>query len=63
MDPNWGGVEYTQAQIDSGKYAENEVTKPVYPSAKAELARALYFGGDVRTPDAITSIDTRIHRR
>lgn len=63
MDPNWGGVEYTQAQIDSGKYAENEVTKPVYPSAKAELARALYFGGDVRTPDAITSVDTRIHRR
>jgi hypothetical protein len=25
MDPNWGGVEYTQALVDSGYYAGNEV--------------------------------------
>jgi len=62
MDPNWGGVEYTQAQIESGKYAENEVTKVIYPNAKAELARALYFGGDVRTPDALNSVNTRPHK-
>jgi hypothetical protein len=28
MDPNWGGVEYTQKMIDTGKYEENNVTKP-----------------------------------
>jgi hypothetical protein len=25
MDPNWGGVEYTQALTDSGYYKGNEV--------------------------------------
>jgi hypothetical protein len=25
MDPNWGGDAYTQAQIDAGKYAGDEV--------------------------------------
>jgi len=29
MDPNWGGVEYTQEMIDSGKYEENNITKPM----------------------------------
>jgi len=29
MDPNWGGVEYTQEQIDSGKYDENNITRPL----------------------------------
>jgi len=28
MDPNWGGVQYTQTSILSGKYADNEVGKP-----------------------------------
>jgi hypothetical protein len=28
MDPNWGGVLYTQKQIQSGKYDENAVYKP-----------------------------------
>jgi hypothetical protein len=35
MDPNWGGVLYTQAQIDSGKYDENIVTRVAYPRAGA----------------------------
>ena len=29
MDPNWGGVEYTQQMIDTGKYEENNITKPM----------------------------------
>ena len=29
MDTNWGGVIYSQQQIDSGKYDENTVGKPV----------------------------------
>jgi hypothetical protein len=29
MDSNWGGVIYSQKQIDSGKYNENTVGKPV----------------------------------
>uniref|UniRef100_A0A6C0JEL4 Uncharacterized protein n=1 Tax=viral metagenome TaxID=1070528 RepID=A0A6C0JEL4_9ZZZZ len=29
MDPNWGGVEYTQSMIDIGKYEENNITKPM----------------------------------
>lgn len=35
MDPNWGGVLYTQQQIDSGKYDENIVTRVAYPRAGA----------------------------
>lgn len=33
MDTNWGGVLYTQQQIDEGKYVENEVTRTHYPKA------------------------------
>jgi hypothetical protein len=33
MDPNWGGVVYTQQKVDSGKYAENEVMVPTYTQA------------------------------
>jgi len=29
MDDNWGGVLYTKAAVDSGKYKENEVAPPV----------------------------------
>jgi hypothetical protein len=29
MDPNWAGVTYTQQMVDSGKYEENNITKPV----------------------------------
>jgi len=28
MDDNWGGVLYTKAAVDSGKYKENEVAPP-----------------------------------
>jgi hypothetical protein len=29
MDPNWGGVEYTQSMVDTGKYEENNIRKPM----------------------------------
>lgn len=29
MDPNWGGVAFTQQAVDSGKYAGEEVLKPL----------------------------------
>jgi len=37
MDPNWGGVEYTQSQVKSGKYAEREVTKQAYSTPKVQF--------------------------
>lgn len=30
MDPNWGGVEFTRSKVESGKYDDNKVTKPLY---------------------------------
>jgi cbb3-type cytochrome oxidase subunit 3 len=29
MDANWGGVEYTQKMIDTGKYEDNNINKPM----------------------------------
>ena len=29
MDPNWGGVDYTNQMIESGKYADNNVYAPM----------------------------------
>lgn len=43
MDPNWGGVLYTQAQVDSGKYVENSVTSTNYVTPKG--AQNLPFYG------------------
>lgn len=37
MDPNWGGVEYTQNQVNSGKYAAREVTKQTYFTPKVQF--------------------------
>lgn len=30
MDPNWGGIEYTRNAVKTGKYADREITKPVF---------------------------------
>lgn len=43
MDSNWGGVLYTQAQVDSGKYIENTVTSTNYVTPKG--AQNLPFYG------------------
>lgn len=37
MDPNWGGVLYTQKAVDSGKYDERKVTRSAYPTPKTEF--------------------------
>jgi len=34
MDPNWAGTTYTQQMIDSGKYLERHVTRPVLTTPK-----------------------------
>jgi len=33
MDPNWGGVMFTRRQVNSGKYDDNVVTKPIFSGA------------------------------
>ena len=33
MDANWGGVQFTRSQVNSGKYDDNIVTKPIYSGA------------------------------
>jgi hypothetical protein len=37
MDPNWGGVEYTQSQVKSGKYEEREVSKQAQSNPKVQF--------------------------
>jgi hypothetical protein len=34
MDSNWGGVLFTQKAVDSGKYEENNVKKPLLYTPK-----------------------------
>jgi len=41
MDPNWGGVEYTQQMVDSGKYIDYNITKPLLYQPKSEFNPAL----------------------
>lgn len=35
MDSNWGGVEHTNMMVESGKYDENQITRPVLSTPKA----------------------------
>ena len=42
MDSNWGGILYTQEQIDSGKYIENEVTRTNYVTPKGGRMLPIY---------------------
>ena len=44
MDPNWGGVLYTQKSVDSGKYKDNEITKPKYYTPKTQFIPILNSG-------------------
>jgi hypothetical protein len=37
MDSNWGGVEFTRSKVDSGKYDDNVVTKPLYFKPKTQF--------------------------
>lgn len=42
MDPNWGGVLYTQGQVDSGKYIDNAVTSTNYVTPKGAQNLPIY---------------------
>jgi hypothetical protein len=44
MDSNWGGVLYTQGKIESGKYDENNITKPQYSNVKNTVFIPGQFG-------------------
>jgi hypothetical protein len=41
MDPNWGGVEFSQAVVESGKYVENNV----YPANTSRGGNTQFFPG------------------
>ena len=51
MDSNWGGVEHTTKQVESGKYDKRMVTKPTYFTPKTEFIRDL--GGRAPPPSYI----------
>jgi len=55
MDLNWGGVEYTQKSIDSGKYEENEVTRPSYFNPKVQFFPELHK--EYKNPKSYVSSD------
>ena len=42
LDTNWGGPEYTQQVIDSGKYEDNEIVKPTYFKPQTQFFPNLY---------------------
>ena len=42
MDTNWGGVEFTQEVVDSGRYEDSEVGKPLYFNSKTRFFPDLY---------------------
>jgi hypothetical protein len=37
MDPNWGGTNYTVQAINSNKYADNQVVKPMYTASNKNI--------------------------
>ena len=37
MDTNWGGAEFTRGKVESGKYDDNIVEKPVYFNPKTKF--------------------------
>lgn len=44
MDSNWGGIDYTQKSVDSGKYEDNTVGRPLYFNPKTQFFPDLYKG-------------------
>ena len=42
MDTNWGGVNFTQDAVDSGKYEDNVVGRPTYFKPKTQFFPDLY---------------------
>ena len=46
MDPNWGGVVYTQQKVDTGKYADNEVMVPAYTKSANTYSYPQLYNSD-----------------
>jgi hypothetical protein len=42
MDHNWGGILYTQGQVETGKYVENEVSRTNYATPKGAQNLPIY---------------------
>jgi hypothetical protein len=55
MDPNWGGVLYTQKQIQSGKYDERMVHKPNLLTVRNTQFNAGQFGHESPPNQLITT--------
>lgn len=55
MDPNWGGVLYTQKQIQSGKYDERMVYKPNLLTVRNTQFNAGQFGHESPPNQLITT--------
>ena len=58
LDTNWGGVEFTQKAVDSGKYEDNEVVKPTYFKPKTQFFPNLYK--DRPPPKSYTNTDLSV---
>jgi hypothetical protein len=41
MDSNWAGITYTQQMVDSGKYVDNNISKPVLFQPKVAFEPAI----------------------
>jgi len=37
MDPNWGGIQYTNQSLQTGKYAENNISRPLLFQPKGQI--------------------------
>ena len=57
MDPNWGGVEFSQSVVESGKYVENNV----YPANTSRSGNTQFFPGVYS--DVIADPPNIIHSR
>uniref|UniRef100_A0A6C0HH72 Uncharacterized protein n=1 Tax=viral metagenome TaxID=1070528 RepID=A0A6C0HH72_9ZZZZ len=55
MDPNWGGVLYTQQKIQSGKYDDNNVYKPNLLTVHNTQFNAGQFGHESPPNQLITT--------
>jgi len=53
MDPNWGGTNYTIQAINSDKYTDNQIFKPMYTASNKNITVNLdnpLYNNIIRTP-------------
>ena len=61
MDPNWGGIKYTNQSIDSGKYADNNIFKPMYTQNDKVIPNIVnnpLYGNVLKTPAGAEFLST-----